>query len=269
MMRRPQWHSAPNRRRRGRRRFFFIVALALLVGIIQVAAYVEQHLKPPMMHLAKVRVKQMATEAINSAITAQVEQGKTADNLIEWRTDAQGRTSGFVLNYAEHMRITSDTLKAVKATMDSMSHFDESVPIGQALGSPLLAAYGPKIPLKVEPHGAIKVDLNTRQQDAGINMILVEVYIRITTEVSVVIPFEMQPQIVETEIPVSYLLVVGNVPMYYYDNQGKPVGKNGAAAPQLALPPHSIESSGAIDSSIVSVPEVQEDPNSSSQPPTP
>jgi sporulation protein YunB len=167
------------------------------------------------------------------------------------------------------MKITSDTLKAVKATMDSMSHFDESVPIGQALGSPLLAAYGPKIPLKVEPHGAIKVDLNTRQQDAGINMILVEVYIRITTEVSVVIPFEMQPQIVETEIPVSYLLVVGNVPMYYYDNQGKPVGKNGAAAPQLALPPHSIESSGAIDSSIVSVPEVQEDPNSSSQPPTP
>ncbi|MNI79121.1 Sporulation protein YunB [compost metagenome] len=113
------------------------------------------------------------------------------------------------------------------------------------------------------------MDLNTRQQDAGINMILVEVYIRITTEVSVVIPFEMQPQIVETEIPVSYLLVVGNVPMYYYDNQGKPVGKNGAAAPQLALPPHSIESSGAIDSSIVSVPEVQEDPNSSSQPPTP
>nr|WP_208811959.1 sporulation protein YunB [Paenibacillus brasilensis] len=269
MMRRPQWYSGPNRRRRGRRRGFFIVVLALLVVIIQAAAYVEQHLKPPMMHLAKVRVKQMATEAINSAITAQVEQGETADHLIEWRTDAQGRTSGFSLNYAEHMRITSNTLKAVKATMDSMSHFEESVPIGQALGSPLLATYGPKVPLKVEPHGAIKVDLDTRQQDAGINMILVEVYIRITTEVSVVIPFEMQPQIVETEIPVSYLLVVGNVPMYYYDNQGKPIGKNDTSAPQLALPPHTIESGGTPDSGIESVPAVQEEENSIRQSQTP
>lgn len=264
MMRRPQWHSLPNRRRRGRRRVLLIVALVLLVGMIQIAAYVEQHLKPPMMHLAKVRVKQMATEAINSAITAQVKQGKTADHLIEWRTDAQGRTSGFVLNYAEHMRITSDTLKAVKATMDSMSYFDERIPIGQAMNSPLLAAYGPKIPLKVEPHGTIKVDINTRQQDAGINMILVEVYIRITTEVSVVIPFEMQPQIVETEIPVSYLLVVGNVPMYYYDNQGKPIGKNGAVAPQLALPSHTIESGSATDPGIENVPAEQEEESPSS-----
>ncbi|MGG1649823.1 sporulation protein YunB [Paenibacillus sp. NRS-1780] len=266
MKRRPHWYSRPNRRGHGGRRVWLIVGLILLVGIVQISSYVEQHLKPPMMHLAKVRVKQMATEAINSAITAQVEQGETADKLVEWRTDAQGKTSGFVLNYAEHMRITSNTLKAVKATMDSMSHFDERVPIGQALGSPLLAAYGPKVPLKVEPHGAIKVDLNTRQQDAGINMILVEVYIRITTEVSVVIPFEMQPQIVETEIPVSYLLVVGNVPMYYYDNQGKPVGKNGAIAPNLALPPHSIETGGAADSGIENVPQMQQDEPTTSSP---
>jgi hypothetical protein len=47
----------------------------------------------------------------------------------------------------------------------------------------------------------------------------------------------MEPQIVETDIPISYLLVVGDVPMYYYDGQGKAVGENKASAPSIAIPP--------------------------------
>lgn len=67
-------------------------------------------------------------------------------------------------------------------------------------------------------------------------MILVEVFIHVVTEVAVVIPFDMEPQVVDTEIPVSYLMVVGDVPMYYYDNQGQPVGENGNNAPGIAIP---------------------------------
>ncbi len=58
--------------------------------------------------------------------------------------------------------------------------------------------------------------------DVGINMVLVEVYIRVIEEVAIVIPFDLEPEVVETEIPISYLLVVGDVPMYYYDGKGQP-----------------------------------------------
>ncbi|GJM72137.1 hypothetical protein HMSSN036_43530 [Paenibacillus macerans] len=59
---------------------------------------------------------------------------------------------------------------------------------------------------------------------------------RVKTELAVVVPFDMQSQVVETEIPVSYLLVVGDVPMYYYDSKGNPVGESQANAPNIALP---------------------------------
>ena len=58
-------------------------------------------------------------------------------------------------------------------------------------------------------------------------MILVEVYIRITAEMAIIIPFDTKPETVVTEIPISYLLVVGDVPMYYYDNKGNPSGSIG------------------------------------------
>src|SRR5690606_9171000 len=90
--------------------------------------------------------------------------------------------------------------------------------------------------VKFTPVGAVKVELNTRQQETGINNILVEVFIRISAEVAIIIPFDTVPELVETEIPISYVLVVGDVPMYYYDNKGNPSGKSSSAPPGIAIP---------------------------------
>lgn len=94
------------------------------------------------------------------------------------------------------------------------------------------------VPIRLVPAGAVKVDLNTRQKDAGINMLLVEVYIRIIAEVTIIIPFDTDSEIVETEVPISYLLVVGDVPMYYFDNKGKPLDDSGEGVlpPTISLP---------------------------------
>ncbi|MCP1131989.1 sporulation protein YunB [Paenibacillus polysaccharolyticus] len=237
-MMRKRWRS---RRRRskppsGKRKVWLIALLVAIFCLMQGFAYVDKKMKPPIMHLAKIRVKQIATEAINKAITAQVAEGKTTEGLIDWKTDTAGKVSGFMLNYNEHMRITASTMNVVQSTLQNVHMLKEKIPLGQALGSPVMASFGPSIPVRIEPQGAVKVDLNTRQQNAGINMILVEVYIHIIAEVAVVVPFDMEPETVDTEIPISYLLVVGDVPMYYYDNQGRPVGSNGSNAPAIALP---------------------------------
>ncbi|WP_081949611.1 sporulation protein YunB [Paenibacillus durus] len=224
------------RRPRSRRRFWLLTFLLLLVAVLLGLGYVERHLTPPIVHLAQIRVKQVATEAINKAIASQVASGSSAEKLIDWKTDGTGKISGFMLNYTEHMRITSQATEVIQSTLDGLHNQTEHIPLGQALDSPLIASFGPDIPIKIEPQGAVKVELNTRQQNAGINMILVEVYIHIVTEVAVVVPFDMEPQVVDTEIPVSYLMVVGDVPMYYYDNQGRPVGEGSASAPNIALP---------------------------------
>lgn len=230
-----RWGSGRNRRPISRRKLWLIAGVVVIVVFFQFIGYVERHMREPIMHLAKIRVKQIATESINEAITAQVANEEHVGNLIDWKTDGAGKVSGFMLNYSAHMRITSDTIHTVRNTLDEVARLSEHIPLGQALGSPILASFGPSIPIKIEPKGDVKVDLNTRRQDAGINNILVEVYLRVRTELAVVVPFDMEPQAVETEIPVSYLLVVGEVPMYYYDSKGNPVGDQGGA-PSIALP---------------------------------
>ncbi|MFU1797088.1 sporulation protein YunB [Paenibacillus azoreducens] len=236
MRRRARWRSRGVNNQSSRRKVWLIGTLVLSILLLQFLAYVENHMKPPIMHLAKIRMKQIGTDAINEAIASQVAKGEDAQQLIDWKMDSSGKVSGFMLNAAEHMKITSDTFKVVQDTLQNKHMLSESIPLGQALGSPILASFGPNIPIRIEPQGAVKVDLNTREKDAGINMVLVEVYIHVTVEVAVVIPFDMEPEVIDTEIPVSYLMVVGDVPMYYYNSQGQPIGNNGVNAPNIALP---------------------------------
>ncbi len=220
-----------------RKRTILLILFVLFIGSAALtASYIDRHLGPPLMNVAEVRVRQIATQSINQAISEQVASHSDFEKLVEWKTNNAGKISGFMLNYAEHMRITSETINTVQRTLSEIGSIPEHIPIGQALGSTFISSYGPRIPVKFEPVGSVKVDLNTRQQDAGINMILVEVSIRIEAEVSIIIPFDTKPEVVSTDIPISYLLVVGDVPMYYYDNKGRPVGDSAAEAPNIAIP---------------------------------
>lgn len=223
--------------RKGGKKKFVIIFLVLFVLLsVQTFSYIEKNLRPPLMHVAKMRVKQVATQAINKAITERVAERTDLEQLIEWKTDGSGKVSGFMLNYAEHIRITSETVDTVQSALKAVHEVPERIPIGQAFDSAIIASFGPRVPVRFEPLGAAKVELKTRQQATGINMVLVEVYIRVMAEVSIIIPFDTEPELVESEIPVSYLLVVGDVPMYYYDNKGNPVGSSAANAPAISLP---------------------------------
>ena len=224
------------RRRLGGKRIFLIALLSFVVFLTFAFVYVERNLRPPLMHVATMRVKQIVTRAINEAIANQVASHTNAERLVEWQKSEDGRVTGFMLNYAEHMRITSETVETVQRTLHEIKHVPEHIPIGQAIGSAVIASFGPRMPVRFEPVGAARVELGTRQRDAGINMILVEVYIRITAEMAIIIPFDTKPETVVTEIPISYLLVVGDVPMYYYDNKGNPAGSTADHAPNIALP---------------------------------
>ncbi|OUM94373.1 MAG: sporulation protein YunB [Thermobacillus sp. ZCTH02-B1] len=232
--------SGPDRpggkgRRIGGKRLVLIVFLSFLAFTVFAFVYVERHLRPPLMHVATMRVKQIVTQAINEAIMTQVASRTDAERLVEWQKSEDGRVTGFMLNYAEHMRITSETVETVQRTLYEIKHVPEYIPIGQAFGSAVIASFGPRMPVRFEPVGAAKVELGTRQRDAGINMILVEVFVRITAEMAIIIPFDTKPETVVTEIPISYLLVVGDVPMYYFDNKGNPGGSSADHAPNIAL----------------------------------
>lgn len=229
-----RWKSSPTSKSKLKRTILIVVVIVLLF-MLQSYMYIDRNLKAPLTQLAKVRMRQIATESINAAVSERIAQNTNLEKLIDWRTDRNGKVNGFTLNPAEHMKISGDTVQIVKKQLDRLQSMPEHIPLGQAMNSPLLASFGPDIPIRLVPAGSVKVDLNTRYQNAGINMVVVEVYVRVSVEISVIIPFNSDPELVETELPISYSLVVGDVPTYYFDGKGNSIGQN-TPPPNIALP---------------------------------
>jgi len=231
-----EWPLRKKKRLLRRKHALLLLFALLAILIVQTIVFFDKKLREPLMFLAQVRVKQMATEAINAAITQELASTADAGKMIQWKTDQSGKVLGFLIDFKEQMRLTSRTVQIVDRVLKEKEAVPDHIPIGHALESPLISAIGPKVAVTFHPVSAVKAEVGTRQTETGINMVLIEVFIRIRTEIAVVIPFDKAPDVLETEIPLSYALVVGNVPMYYYDGKGNPVGSTAQHAPPIVLP---------------------------------
>ncbi|MFC5402980.1 sporulation protein YunB [Cohnella soli] len=231
-----KWQSAQPRKRMKRRHFWLIMAFLFAFIIVEGLLFLDRELRKPLMFLAKVRVNQMATEAINAALTDNIAQMADSDRMIRWKTNQSGKITGFEIDYKQQMAITAKAIETVTGVLKRYEDVPERIPIGHALNSPFISSIGPSVSVKFHPASAVKADVQTKQSEAGINMVLVEVDVRIRTEIAVVIPFDQEAQEIETSIPLSFALVVGDVPAYYYDGSGNPVGNSAAQAPPIVLP---------------------------------
>jgi sporulation protein YunB len=226
----------PGRLRITRGKLVLLFLLAFVLSALAMAWFLDARLKEPLFFLAKTRITQIATEAVNTAIAARYAEQAAEGGLIRWQTNEKGGISGFVIDYREQMRIVAETVRVVQEVLREKEELPERIPIGHALDSPLISAIGPQVAVRFHPISAVRANVETRQHEAGINHVLVEVFLRVRTDVAIVIPFDRQAESIETEIPLTYVLVAGDVPLYYYDNKGNPVGGGSAQAPPIVLP---------------------------------
>ncbi|WP_051330811.1 sporulation protein YunB [Aneurinibacillus terranovensis] len=225
-------------------KYMFILSIVVFLGLtLQTFYYIERNLEPAIREIARFRVEQLATRAINDAINKKIVQGTNFKELVEFQKDQNGKIQAALFNYNEYSRIVGETTGRVTNTLEELEQMPQTIPLGQALGSNLLAQTGPNIPITLVPYGSVQVDLNTKMQEAGINMVLITVVVVIQAKVKIVIPFSTDPAVVKSEIPISNALIVGNVPQFYYDGNGKAVGSEvpGASVPNI-VPPMQINS---------------------------
>jgi len=230
-----RWRSS-GKHTGSRKKIFFFSMVVMLFFMLQSLVYIEKNLRAPLLNIAEVRVKQMATQSINQGVANLFAQGNAYGSLINWQTDKTGKNTGFVLNYAEQMKMTAETIRMMQNIMNDLKTAKEYIPFGMAFNSSILASFGPDIPIHFVPAGDVQVEMDTRSQNAGINTVLVEVYMHIVAEVTIIIPFESAPQTIVNDVPISYVLVVGDTPMYYVDSQGNPIGSSNPLPPNISLP---------------------------------
>jgi len=176
---------------------------------------VDTHLKPTLMVIAEARASFIATKSINDVINNQVSLTIDPKVLVNVTVDEHGRVVLIQPNTMEFNRLAADTTIKVQNALRSITAEKIQIPIGQVLGSQMLASLGPKITVTIIPVGTVQVKVIDKFEQAGINQTRHMIYLVATTQVRIVVPLVSQSVNVNTQVPIAEYVVVGEVPNTY------------------------------------------------------
>jgi sporulation protein YunB len=192
-----------------------LVALLFLIIVAGGFWSMEIHLKPTLLAIAETKAMSIATKSINDVINEKVSKTIDPEALLTVKVDSRGRVVFIQPNTMEFNRLAADTTIKVQDALKDIAEERISIPIGQVLGSQLLASMGPKITVTIIPVGTVQVKVIDKFEQAGINQTKHMVYLLVTTQVRIVVPLVSKSVDVSTQVPISEYVVIGEVPSTY------------------------------------------------------
>ncbi|QTN00210.1 sporulation protein YunB [Sediminibacillus dalangtanensis] len=219
---------------------------------------INRGLEPTLMDIAETRARQYARMAINEAVSKKIADDLEYDELIQEKVDNEGNAVSVGWNSVVTNRVVRNTTNRVQnflkllekgqvpdpgSTLDVELEPEEKpsiesvkeeptliqIPVGQALGIPLLANLGPDIPVNIEVIGDVQSEPIMEREELGINNVYFALYVEMEVSLRVVVPFQTKTTQINSKIKIDDRVVSFDVP-YYYNGNG------GGESPQLSIP---------------------------------
>ncbi len=193
----------------------FICIIILLSITVVPFAILESNLKPTIVAIAKAEAELIAVKAIQDAVNEKVAKSVEYKDLIFIRTDNRGRVVLMQANTIKINSLAAETILDIQRSLSKLEGKVIPIPLGQALQSQLLAAYGPKIKVTLVPIGTVKVKVADDFQQAGINQTRHRLYLNVFSKVKIIIPLVTDNIEVAAQVPIAETIIVGEVPQTY------------------------------------------------------
>jgi sporulation protein YunB len=196
------------------------VWLEILLAVLLVAGtgfvVVDRRLRPTLVEFAVARARALAVQTIHGVVREKVGRNMRYEDLYAVRTDSQGKVVLMQPNTGEINRVAAEVADGIQLALRRLPLERIPIPLGQVLGTQLLAAAGPTVVARVIPVGTVEANLRDRFEEAGINQTRHRLYIEVQTNVKVVVPFINTSINLRTEVPLSESIIVGEVPQVYF-----------------------------------------------------
>jgi sporulation protein YunB len=193
----------------GKKKFFFSVTL-LAIMLIYSYYIVERNIKPTILAMSEINARLIATQAINEAVNSKI-GNNTFNHLIDFETDNNGRISLIQANTVQMNKLAAETSLEIQKEIEEIGITHLKIPISSIFGSQVFANTGPKISVTIQPAGTVYVDFYTDFEEAGINQTRLKIYLKVKTDVQIIVPLASNKVDVTTHIPVSETIIVDDV----------------------------------------------------------
>lgn len=201
-------------RRRNKRSGLLMLALIIFV-LLYTFFIVEKNLKPTIIAMSEIKARTLATQAINDVVYRKSTEPEYK-NIVSIMTDSTGKVTMVKVDPMLMNKLAGETTLAIQTELTEIGTKDLKIPVVNVFGSQLFANSGPKISIKIQPMGTVKVDFKSDVENAGINMTRLKIYLFVETNIKIIAPLISNDVEVSTHVPISETIIVSIVSILNY-----------------------------------------------------
>jgi sporulation protein YunB len=200
-------------------------------------------LKPTLLAYAETQTSRIGTMVINKAINKKVAGSIELEEITEEVKNEEGEVVSLSFNTQNINRVQGEITNLVqlylkeaeKGNIENLEYITDidideegtkadegivySVPLGQATNNALLGNLGPKVPIRFHSIGDVRSDIKHTVEEFGINNALVKVYVTLTVNVQIIIPFATKTETIKQDVLIAMDTVHLDVPQFF-NNSG-------------------------------------------------
>lgn len=183
--------------------------------LVSLFVVIERAIVPTLIAISESEVTCVINEALADAVKNHISRLLEGKTLLHFEIGQDGKLLYIRTNTADINQIQAEALEVLKEAMKNLEGFVLRVPLGQIMGSKILASLGPKIRVTLYPYGSVLTQVKDLYDVAGINQTRYNVFLNVNCAVRVVIPLISSKVEVSTDIPLTTILIPGQVPNTY------------------------------------------------------
>lgn len=201
-------------------RTIITLLMIIIITVAISALLLESIMRPIFVTVASEQAIRLTTQMINSAVYEHAKTLKYTD-LIYYQTNNQGDIILMQPNLQIVNEFVSQVNMSIQEKLKGLNEIDIQIPIAQVIGLQVLAGLGPKLNVQMVPIGLVKPpQIIDSFQAAGINQTRHKIYMEVSAEIQMVVPFIHKKLQINTQIPITEVTILGKVPEVYVGIDG-------------------------------------------------
>lgn len=199
----------------------YVVLAAVLAAVVGVIVYFQSRVAGLLWELSEATVQSRAVSALNEAAMQALQwNGVSYDELVFITRDGAGNVQSIEVDAQAVNLAARQTVSLAATKLNEVCAQGIKVPAGAFTGIELLAGFGPKVTFRTLPVGSASCDLVSDFRSAGINQTLHSLYLRVSAQVSIVLPSGTRELSAQTPVLVCESIIVGEIPDVYLQGSG-------------------------------------------------
>gem|GEM_PF-368014 len=206
-----------NLRFRRKNKFFFLLSLLLLTSLV-IFFVTEKKLSPIIMAIGTQRAHMTATQIVQSTVNeefAALQISATYQEFMHIEKDNEGRIILMMPDVIKINLLVSSLVMEIEKKLLQMTREEINIPLGAVSGMRIFSSMGPNVKVLIRPIGHVEIQVMDDFIDAGINQTRHRIWLEVTTQMSIAIPFDSKKFESTTSVPICEGIIIGPIPETY------------------------------------------------------